>query len=992
MPGREDARDGRSRLVWLFPLALVLAGTLWWTCSKGQGSPTPGTAANESERTPTRAPIAAPGGGLAADAWKLQRATISGTVRDAKGQAIAGAQVCALSNSPLLDASDMWKPPCAATGRDGHYRLEGLWPVRYMVSGSAPGHVPAFHVRGEATKPDAIGLKPGGEAREVDITLHGGAVEIRGAVKDLSGGAVEGASVTSGGLFYGTGMAVTTSGPEGEFALWVRPGTPQVWARAEGYAGGADSGAAPGHQFELFLTPEAVLIGKVVRAGDGAPVEGARVTAQRGDTFFGGGTGGAITDAKGNFRLAQLTPGAYKASVEADDAYGMAAEQVVLGLGETSAPIVIEAHPAALVEGKVVIAGGVACPDGSVSLDAASGRHGEGEIEADGLARMRALLPGTYAVTVRCEGFVSAEKYEPVVVEDKAITGLRWDVTPGQAVRGMVVTPSGEPVAGINVYARGKADPARPGARSSNPTSVATDMQGRFEISGVLPGSYTLQVYMMGGGRAAPDKPVEVTVLEAQDLADIVIEMLAAGEVRGEVRDVHGKPVARAKVSLQAPGRRGPTAMTGDDGSFHVREAAVGEYRATASREGVQLRAPGTGDDDVQGEKVTVEANVLATVKLVVETGGGQIAGVVRDAGGGVVSDAFVEVDRESESAVGPGGPGPRWFSFNQRPRLTDAEGRFTIDALFPGKYKVRALRRGGGEATVEHVALGADVTLTIAETGRLAGSVALKGGGAPQDFTALLEDPSTGYHRKHEFFRTAGSWSFAEVPPGKYKLQITAPEGTESTELSLGPGEEKAGVRLELTAKVKLRGTVLDLEGAPVAGVEVRIGQSGVFAFDDREVPRTDDAGRFEVDGAPVGNAMLMLTAPRGVADEYSDVTISTRISGGPEVVLPPIRMARQKLKRGEATGDLGYAIKLAVPGAEPTERRFEVALVRPGGAAAAAGLQVGDVIVSIDGQDVTGEQRHLYPSMTRVPVGTPLKLGLARGVTIEVMSAAPP
>ncbi len=107
---------------------------------------------------------------------------------------------------------------------------------------------------------------------------------------------------------------------------------------------------------------------------------------------------------------------------------------------------------------------------------------------------------------------------------------------------------------------------------------------------------------------------------------------------------------------------------------------------------------------------------------------------------------------------------------------------------------------------------------------------------------------------------------------------------------------------------------------------------------------------------------------------------------------MLPPIRMATQKVKNGEAIGDLGYAIKSAAPGAEPSEREFEVALVRPGGAAAAAGLQVGDIIVSIDGQEVTGEQRHLYSSMTRVPVGISLKLGLARGATIEVTSAQPP
>lgn len=123
----------------------------------------------------------------------------------------------------------------------------------------------------------------------------------------------------------------------------------------------------------------------------------------------------------------------------------------------------------------------------------------------------------------------------------------------------------------------------------------------------------------------------------------------------------------------------------------------------------------------------------------------------------------------------------------------------------------VRALRRGGGEATVEHVTLGAEVTLTIAETGRTAGSVALTGGGAPQEFTTLLEDTASGFRRSDQFFRTGGAWSFAEVPPGKYTLQITAPEGTKSAEVSLESGEEKTGLRIELAAKVKLRGTVVD-------------------------------------------------------------------------------------------------------------------------------------------------------------------------------------
>ncbi len=977
--------------MWLLVLLAAIVAGLWLTCSRSQVTPV----ATTSQAAPTSALVpAVPAEATAPsiDPGTLQRAAISGLVRDEHGRAIAGARVCALPSSPLLDARHTLTPPCALSERDGHYRIDDIWPVPHSVTASAPGHIPAFYVRGDhVAQMEPVVVTPGAELAGIDVTLPGGGVEIHGTVKDLSGGAVEGAIVTSGGLFYGTGMAVTTSGPEGAFTLWVGPGAPNVWARAEGYAGGSEAGAAPGHMFELFLTPEAVLVGKVVRVGTGAPVAGASVTAQRGDTN-GGGLGVAITDADGNFRLPRLNPGAYKPSVEADDAYGVAREQVVLGLGETSAPIVIEAHPAALVEGTVVVTGGSFCPRGSVSLhDAASGRERGAEIEADGLARARGLLPGSYSVTVYCAGFISAETYAPVIVADKPVLGLRWDVSAGRKILGVVVTARGEPVPAISVVARGKVDPSRPDAPVPQNVVVDTDLRGRFELAGLRPGPYELRAFVkMNNARATPSQPIEVTLPEGQDLTDIRFSLPAAGQVRGEVRDVHGHPVARARVSLQGPGR-GPTVMTGDDGSFHAREAAAGEYRVTATRDGVKLRAPGTGDDDVQGIKVTVVADAVASVKLVVETGGGQLVGVVRDSGGGPVSDAFIEVSRESESAVGPGSASRQWSPV-QRPHLTDADGRFTVDELFPGRYTVRALRRGGGEATREHVALGTDLTLTIAETGRLAGVVTLAGRAAPEELTVILEDPGTGYRRTDQFFRTGGAWGFAELPPGAYKLQLNAPEGDATTELALGPGEEKSGVRIDLVGRVKLRGTVVDLDGAPVPGVTIQVNTEASFVWTDRAEPTTDAAGRFEVPAVPVGDVKILAFA-RGVAD-FSQATISTRISattGGLEVELPPIRVARQRVKPGETTGDLGYAIKLAGPGEDPAASPPTVALVRPMGPASATGLLPGDVVLTVDGHDVAGAQRHLYPPLTRVPVGTLVRLGLARGVTVEITAAAP-
>ncbi len=51
-----------------------------------------------------------------------------------------------------------------------------------------------------------------------------------------------------------------------------------------------------------------------------------------------------------------------------------------------------------------------------------------------------------------------------------------------------------------------------------------------------------------------------------------------------------------------------------------------------------------------------------------------------------------------------------------------------------------------------------------------------------------------------------------------------------------------------------------------------------------------------------------------------------------------------------------------------------------------ATAGLQVGDQIIAVDGQDVTGGAAYLYSALTRVAPGTVIHLGLARGVTLDV------
>jgi len=965
-------------------LALV-AGLLWWLRGREDAaSDTTAAAVVTDEARAYTGPRARTE--PAVDLLRLgHQATISGTITDTQGRPIAGAQVCATAQSQRLATSVTRRPICAQSGRDGHYRIAGLFPVRHELAASAAGHIPAQYHRGEGAKRrDFVELRATQEATAVDLQLEDGGVEIHGTIKDLSGGPIEGAIVSAGE----GGISFTDA--DGRFAAWVRPGAAWVSAQADGYAEGYNNGTAPGHTFEVFLTPESVLIGKVVRASDGSPVEGARVTSSAWGPV-------AFSDPSGAFRIDGLEPGPYKPRAESDDTVGQATEQTILGLGETSASIVVTVHPAFFVEGAIVVAGGGdSCDRGQLMLiDKAANRSGRASDEGDGTLRVRGLLPGDYEVMAECQGFIPEERYPHVIVTDRSITGLRWQVSRGQSIRGSVLEAGGgKPVARANVSASAKSDPENPRAQQTTAWGTQTDDHGTFELAGLLPGRYMIHVYAWSPERAAPLKPMEVALPAGKDLDDVKIEMPGTGEVKGSVRDAKGHPIAGAQLSLE-DGAQGQSAIAADDGTFSFPWVAAGEYRVTARRGyGDTMRAPGTGDDDVQGEKISVRAGGVADVKLVVESRGSTVSGVVRDADGAPVADAFVEATRESTSATKATGGAARegrWGSFFSTPHLTDHDGRFTIEDLADSKHTIRAHRKGGGEAIAEHIEPGADVVLTIAGTGRMSGVVVAPGGTVPEEFSVSLHDETTGFRRHDSFFRTGGEWSLPELPAGKYKVKVTAGPGSAELEASMTAGQDTTGVRVELAPRVTVRGTVVDLEGKPVAGMFVTIDGAGGWNGDEQKRNLTDETGRFEVVHAPTGKVNVRVS-PRNWQDGTHDGARmpTVIVASGDAAELPPIRLSKRRVERGEATGDFGHSYKEPEPGADPLLRRFIVAVVRPGSPAAAAGLKPGDEVVTVDGQDVTGPSGYLLHNLTRVAPGTVVNFGLAGGTSV-VITAGP-
>ncbi|MCH9682578.1 MAG: carboxypeptidase-like regulatory domain-containing protein, partial [Deltaproteobacteria bacterium] len=545
------------------------------------------------------------------DPLTAAKASVTGTVRDEAGQPIAGASVCATLRDTSIAGYRRFPPECATTREDGTYRLEGLLGTSQRLDASARGYLPRrYQARSgiQNTKRNTVDLVTGTNREGVDFVLEEGGVEVKGVVKDISGGEIEGAWVTAGGRWWGNnGSSFGRSGADGQFSLWVEPPEVNISAHAEGYGRGSRGAAVPGTFVELFLTPESVVVGKVVWADSGEPVANAKVSARSG--MFGSSSGSAYSDNNGGFRIEGLEPGSYKVRVFDEELTGLADEQVHVGLGETSEAIVVRAHPAVTVRGTVLVDGKEPCSYGSVTLKETTRKKDWGtsnERKEDGSVLVKGLLPGTYEVSVSCEGFVAEKEYPDIVVADTSVTGLSWSVHGGQSIRGKVVDAEGKPIAGARVSARMKAG-KDPRAQRSNSWGEQTEADGGFEVAGLLAGSY--EVSARHDDYPSNDKPTETELGADTNVTDLVLSLPTGGNVEGTVRDEKGEPVSGVNIRLKGP-RWGGGGQTNDDGRFIMENVETGDYRISAQRGWSDtMRAPGATDDDTAGERITIAAN-----------------------------------------------------------------------------------------------------------------------------------------------------------------------------------------------------------------------------------------------------------------------------------------------------------------------------------------------------------------------------------------------
>lgn len=571
---------------------------------------------------------------------------VEGVVRDeATREPVAGAIVRAGRDTPAMMLGERASQRAVA-GADGKFRIAGLRPGAYELSGSAGARI--------SRAPTIVGLGVAEQVSDIEILISKTA-SVRGTVVDENGAPAAGVEVSLFGRDHGSGENAT-SDAKGAFVIegvsagrymavgrsdtYVSAGTTRVEVAADDVTGvtvNVKRGVSivghvePRQQCEVRLDP----------AEDIGPMHMMTFTAPE------------QTTADGNFTIKPVDPDKYIASARCPSG-AQGSKAVTAGTGETT--VVIELKEGASVAGKVVDASGK--PVGGVTVSAnlagdtetttiVNGMITSGEqtlANGQGQFELRGLAPGTYTFQVLDRGkplpLKSGESVK--VAEKEKKTGVVLSVDrPDGVIRGVVVGPDDKPLADAWVSLHiglddllddAKADKDdKPRSRTvriertdddnapgGDVAPVLTDANGKFELTGLARVPMTILAEAQAGKLRGQQQGVKPD-------ATITIKALGVSELAGTVKA--GAPLTWFTVELEGPTREQRT-FAAKDGAFSFGRVDPGTYKVSVTSNA------GNGDATVTVEpakpatvEISLAANAIVTGKLV-DGAGKPVAGI----------------------------------------------------------------------------------------------------------------------------------------------------------------------------------------------------------------------------------------------------------------------------------------------------------------------------------------------------------------------------
>jgi protocatechuate 3,4-dioxygenase beta subunit len=532
--------------------------------------------------------------------------------------------------------------------------------------------------------------------------------------------------------------------------LLLAPGfawTQMMTMPAISLSGQADQISAP----QPNVPPEqrCVVAGRVTNSLTSEPVKKAtiRLSANRAEggmrglplmtLLQSGGQGySTSTDSDGSFRIEGVNPGQYLLWVNRtgflNTSYGskrpaQAGSAITLSPGQQLTNLAVAMTPQSVINGKVLDADGDPVPGGIVQALAPMWMRGKlrytprgsGQINDLGEYRIPNLPPGKYFVFAQMHNNTPAGE---VITGKPDIRPVRTYYPSSIAFAGAspVEVTAGQDASGIDVriqsvqtyHIRGRVS----GLASNNAhersvvnltprddafmvfnaqSSLLPD--GSFDIAGVAPGAYYLNMFSMAG-RIRNYARQEIDV-GTGDVDGVVLTVTPPGSIKGVAR-LEGTPPANSpQVSASSLHvNLMPAEMTGmmggpanakfsADGTFTVENVSPGKfYVQTNAPPGTYLKSIRFGNAEILGKELDLSGGAAGQLDLVYRYGPGEIDGQVDSTQNGTTDTAsattqIVVVPEELHAD----GSGVRFASL-------DAKGNFKLPNLPPGRYRAYAL------------------------------------------------------------------------------------------------------------------------------------------------------------------------------------------------------------------------------------------------------------------------------------------------------------
>ncbi len=807
---------------------------------------------------------------------KLRETRPLGTIVMATGR-LAFGRVVDLDQRPLEGAEvqlraagESTDPFTARTDADGRFELSQLPGEKLDITAQRQGFAP-MTVRG-------VEIPADNKAVDLGTLILGPGVSVRGVVTDPESAPIFGARIYispspgNNNALVALRQAAASSSPtepdataddRGEFVLAdLTPGlTVDLLVDGDGYLSAAVTGATvpsveapdlevPDHEpLQVVLRPAALVAGSVEDEA-GHPIAGAEVSLRPAETppdpSADGLHGTAVTDDRGEFVLADVADGEFLVAAFASGYQPSAEAELEIAKAADVADLRFVLVPGATLEGWVSDRGGE-------PVEGAKVRVGRplGTTDAEGHYRIDGLPTGSGEAQVEHPGY---NRTRETLEIEAGVNRADFVLDGGHEAGGRVIDEDRLGIGGASVELEAD-DPLDP--RQYRATS---DADGRFYWSQVADGKYFLRAAKDGYATARLEEKVEVLGGPAPE---IEVTLRRGAKVDGRILGLEFEDLERVRVEA----RTGDVRKSGSvdfDGGYEVIDLSPGDWQVRAS----------LGDGRRE-----------ATARVTLEPG---VDRVTRDLefGGGLTLTG--EVLYDSQPLVGAEVTVAGSDVAVRRQIVTDAGGRFEIEDLLEGNYRLGLAHFERAVTYNEDFGLYSDRHLTIElDPSGISGMIISADGTGPIEdaLVALRQLMGPGAESGSLFTSgsdATGAFRQDHLPAGRYQLTVRA-DGYEPAERSLEllAGTRVDGLEIPLRPVPGLALVVHLASGSAAQIVNLRREGGGAVIAESRVA---DHQGRVLFATVPPGDHRFLVSAPGGAV-----TAVKATVPGEPVAVVLP-------------------------------------------------------------------------------------------------------